>query len=186
MVTNSYRHHPAQDNPDALLWGLPFHGHFPISRFQRDLSAWTSPGLLARLWKPQSLSHHPGTSSPGHGAALDEKMQHQSAQLSHTVGLSDIFPPCLLLQSCYLRFETHRQERWVFGVTQDGHVLENSSTRQRRGNKPPAAFITEALPGIYKFQTRKGFRTVCHYPVWQNLKAPVTAEGIWEYQGSGW
>lgn len=144
MVTNSYRHHPAQDNPDALLGGCPFHGHFPISGFQRDLSAWTSPVLPARLWKPQSLTHHPGTSSSGHGAALDEKVRHQSAQLSHTVGLFGIFPLCLLLQSCYLRFETHRRERWVFGVTQDGHVLENSSTRQRR-NKPPAAFITQAL-----------------------------------------
>lgn len=66
--------------------------------------------------------------------------------MSHPVGLLDIFPLGLLLQSCYLRFGTHkRDERWAFGVSQDGHVLENSSTRQRRGNEHPAAFITEAL-----------------------------------------
>lgn len=128
MVTNIYRHHPAQDKPDALLWGLPFHGHFPLSRFKRDLSAWTSPAL-ARLWKPQSLTYHTGTCSSGHGTALDEKMRDQGAQLSHTVGLFDIFLLWLLLWSCYLRFEAHRHERWGLELLRTGHVLENSSTR---------------------------------------------------------
>lgn len=182
IVTNSYHHHPAQDNPDALFWGLPFHGHFPISRFKKDLSAWTSPVLLARLWKPQSHITL-GFLHLAMGLLLMGKWDIRAP----TLWSSLTFFLCACFFSPVIWGLRHTDTRDGFleslrmGMSQrtvlpdrEGEINHQQCSSQRSFSE----FCTS--------ETRKGFRAVCPYPVWQNLRAPVSAEGIWGYQGSGW
>lgn len=181
MVANSCRHHPAQDNPDALLWGLPLHGRFPISRFKRSLSASSSSQALETRVIHITLGLHLAM-----GLLLMTKRDIRVLDWATLWAFWTLFL-CAYFFSPVIWGWRHTDMRDGFlELLGTGMCWRTVLPDREEEINYPQCSSQRPFSGFCNSQTRKGFRAVCSYPVWQNLKAPVTAERIWWYQGSGW